>query len=131
MVRRGLEWPDLFRHVFDAEEAGWLRIEEFQDGNDVIVRAELPGIDPDKDVELTISDGVLHIAAHREAKSEEKHQGGFRSEFRYGSFTRSFILPPGVDEGSVMAKYADGVLEVRIPVGSAKESTTKVPISKT
>ncbi len=130
LVRRGMEWPDLVRRVFDTDEAGWLRVEEFRDDHDIVVRAELPGIDPDKDVELTISDGVLHIAAHRESSSEHKHADGYRSEFRYGSFSRSFILPASVDEESVIATYTDGVLEIRVPVGATKESAIKVPISK-
>jgi HSP20 family protein len=125
-----MEWPDLLHRVLDVEEAGWLRIEEFQDGRDLVVRAELAGIDPDNDVELTITDGVLHIAAHREAKSEQKNAGGYRSEFRYGSFSRSFILPRGVDEDSITATYNNGVLEIRVPVGAAKESATKIPITK-
>jgi HSP20 family protein len=122
----------MFRRFWDTDwDQGWLRVEEFRDGDDIVVRAELPGIDPDKDVELSIAEGVLHIDAHREEKSEHKDKGGYRSEFRYGRFTRSFVLPTGVNEDSVTASYTDGVLEVRVPVGPApKESVTKVPITR-
>lgn len=128
--RTGL--PDLFRRLFDTNwDHPWLNVEEFRDGDDVVVRAELPGIDPDKDVELTIAGGVLHIDAHREEKSEHKQKVGYCTEFRYGRYTRDFVLPVGVDEESVKATYVDGVLEIRVPVGQApKESATKVPISK-
>jgi len=126
------ELPDLFRRIFDTDwDAGWLRVEEFRDGEDLVVRADLPGIDPDKDVELTIGDGVLHIAAHREEKSEKKEKDGYRTEFRYGSFARKVLLPPDADEAVVKATYADGVLEVRVPIGPpVKESLTRVPITR-
>ena len=133
LVRRErTEWPDLFRRFFDADwDAGWLRVEEFRDGDEVVVRAELPGIDPDKDVELSMTDGMLHIAAHREEKSEKKEKDGYHSEFRYGSFTRTVALPTGLDETSVKATYTDGVLEVRVPVGpEPKETITRIPVTK-
>ena len=95
LVRRErFELPDLFRRLVDADwESGWLRVEEYRDGDDLVVRAELPGIDPDKDVEVTLAEGVLHIQAHREEKSERKENHGYRSEFRYGSFARNVALP--------------------------------------
>ena len=68
MRRERGDWPDLFRRFFEPpSDADWLRVEEFQDGDTLVVRAELPGIDPDKDVEVTVTNGVLRISAHREA----------------------------------------------------------------
>lgn len=93
-----------------------IRVEEFIDGKTFVVRAELPGIDPDKNVEVTISDGILHIHAERQEKEEHKDKDQFRSEFRYGSFSRSIPLPEGVKEEEIKASYADGVLEVRTPL---------------
>ena len=93
-----------------------IRVEEFIDGKTLVVRAELPGIDPDKNVEVTISDGILHIHAERQEKEEHKNKEQFRSEFRYGSFSRSIPLPEGVKEEEIKASYADGVLEVRTPL---------------
>jgi len=133
LVRRDRnDWPELFRRFFDVEpDAGWLRVEEFRDGDSLVVRAELPGLDPDHDVELSVTDGVLHIGAHREEKSERKEKDSYRSEFRYGSFSRSIPLPAGVDETEVKASYKDGVLEVRLPAPSeAKSATTKIPVSR-
>lgn len=133
LVRRErLEWPDLFRRVFDADwEAGWMRVEEFRDGDDLVVRAELPGIDPDKDVEVSLSEGTLSIHAHRQEQSEAREKDGYRSEFRYGSFSRTVALPPGTDESSVTARYTDGVLEVRVPMGAApKDEVTRVPVTR-
>ena len=132
LVRRErFEFPELWRRLFEPEFTGtWMRVEEFVDGDKLVVRAELPGLDPDKDVELTISDGVLHVCAERQEKSEEKTKEGYRSEFHYGSFQRSVPLPVGTKDEDVTANYTDGILEVRIPVGEAKSATTKVPVSR-
>jgi HSP20 family protein len=92
-----------------------IRVEQFLDGNTLVVRAEVPGIDPEKDVDVSVADGMLHIKAEREEKSEQKSKTGYRSEFRYGSFTRTIALPPGAREEDVTASYKDGVLEVRAP----------------
>ena len=133
--RMGLEWtwPERWRRMFDldADLGGWLRVEEFQDGDTRVVRAELPEIDPDKDVEVTVSDGMLHIRAHRTARSEHKDKDGYRSEFRYGSFERDVLLPSGVEETAVAASYKDGVLEIRVPMPPApKETGTKVTVTR-
>jgi len=133
--RMGLEWtwPERWRRMFDldADLGGWLRVEEYQDGDTLVVRAELPEVDPDKDVEVMISDGMLHIRAQRTERSEHRDKEGYRSEFRYGSFERDVLLPLGVEERQVAATYKDGVLEVRVPVPAApKETTTKVTVTR-
>jgi HSP20 family protein len=110
----------------------WLRVEEFHEGDALVVRAELPDIDPDKDIEITTEGGVAKIHAHREQKSETKDKEGFRSEFRYGQFDREIALPAGTKPEDVKATYKDGILEVRIPCpAEAPPSATKVPISLT
>jgi len=130
LVRREhFEFPELWRRFFDTETDSWLRVEEFVEGNTLVVRAELPGIDPDKDVELTITDGVLQVRAHREEKSEHKGRDSYRSEFRYGSFVRSVPLPEGMKEEDVKASYLDGILEIRVPVHEMKSVTTRVPVT--
>jgi HSP20 family protein len=68
-------------------------VEEFHDGDTLVVRAELPDIDPDKDVEVTTTDGVVRIHAHREQKSDHQEKRGYRSEFRYGDYKRDIALP--------------------------------------
>lgn len=103
-----------------------MKVEQYLDGNTLVVRAEVPGIDPDKDVDVSVSEGMLRIKAEREEKSEHKGKSGYRSEFRYGSFSRSFALPPGAKEEDITATYKDGVLEVRAPVpDSPPESAAK------
>lgn len=103
-----------------------VRVEDFMDGNDYVVRAEMPGIDPDKDVEVTIQGEVLTIRGQRREEERDKNH----SEFRYGSFTRSLRLPNGAKKDEVSAKYDAGVLEVRIPMGAVSPEATKVPVQR-
>jgi len=130
--REHFEFPELWKRFFDPDADGsWLRVEEYVEGDTLVVRTELPGIDPDKDVEITISDVLLHIRARREEKTEHKGKDSYRSEFRYGSFVRSMALPAGTKEDDVKATYDDGILEVRLPVGDEVEAeTTRVPVAR-
>ncbi|GAA2203048.1 Hsp20/alpha crystallin family protein [Sinomonas flava] len=111
---------ELIERLFegDAAQAGGIKVEEVRDGDSLVVRAELPGIDPEKDVDVSIRDGALHIRAFREERSEQKEKDSYRSEFRYGSFSRTLPLPEGATADDVTASYKDGVLEVRVPVPS-------------
>ncbi len=126
-------WPERWRRLFELEGGqGWLRVEEFRESDALVVRAELPDIDPDKDVEVTTEDGAVHIHARRERKTEHEDKRGYRSEFRYGEFEREIALPRGATAKDVTANYSDGILEVRIPCPEMAEATSaKVPISHT
>lgn len=129
----GFMFPERWRRMLDLEPEldGWLRLEEYEDAGTLVLRTEVPDIDPDKDVEVTIVDGVLSIRAHREVKAEHKNKKGYRSEFRYGELTRTMRLPEGVSEDDVKATYGDGILEIRIPVPAEKEpETKKVSVTK-
>lgn len=118
----------LIERVFDG--GSLIRLEEYVDGETCVIRAELPGIDPDKDVEITVSDGVLHLKAHREEKAEERKPAVFRSEFHYGSFDRAIRLPEGATEADVKASYTNGILEVRVPIAKPViEPATRIPIT--
>lgn len=106
-----------------------LRVEEYAEDGSLVVRAEMPGIDPDKDVEISMHDGMLHIRAQRRDVSEHTDKKEYRSEFHYGMFERTLPLPAGVAEGDVTATYKDGILEVRMP--KAKEAlTATVPVTR-
>jgi HSP20 family protein len=125
------EVPDMFRRMLDLDwETGCLRVEEFIDEGTLAVRVELPDIDPEKDVELSVAEGVLHIRAQREEKTEKGDTNVYRSEFRYGSFVRNVPLPEGVTIDDIAASYKDGILEIRVPMPAeeAKPPVTKVPI---
>lgn len=85
--------------------------EEVQEGH-YLVRAELPGIDPAKDVDISVCDGQLTIKAER---TEKKETGG-RSEFSYGSFLRTIQLPSGSNPDDIKASYDKGILTVDVAV---------------
>jgi HSP20 family protein len=127
--QRLVDWPDSWR---DALEHATLKVEEYQDGTQLVVRAEMPGIDPDKDVEITMSDHTLHLRAERrsETRTDDKDKKRYRSEFRYGSFARSVRLPAGASTSDVKATYTDGILEVRIPMDTAEAEAHKIPIAR-
>lgn len=125
------EMPDLFR-VFDRSSAfeGRIRVEEEIKDHSIVIRAELPGVDPDKDVEITVSDGMLHLKAERRTETKEENEGRVRSEFRYGSYTRTLPLPKGASESDVKATYKDGILEVTVPVKQESVERQRVAIAR-
>lgn len=134
LLRNPAELLDSLDRMFEsAAGPAPIRVEEFVDGKTLVVRAEMPGVDPDKDVEVTLDDGYLRIHAERQEKQEHKDKGRFRSEFRYGSFSRSIPLPDGVKEEDIKATYTNGVLEVRTPIpdeAAQPESPKKLPITR-
>ena len=108
--------PALGSHVIRVED-------ELKDGS-YELRAEIPGVDPAKDVDITVRDGVLTIKAER---SERKESNG-RSEFSYGSFLRSVTLPAGADEDAIKARYDKGILTVSVPVSEAEPAAKHVAV---
>jgi HSP20 family protein len=110
-----------------------MRVEEFGEGDTWVIRAELPGVDPDEDVEVSIDGGVLTVSAERREETHEGEEGkpGYRSEFRYGSYRRSLRLPVEVTPDDVKATYADGILEVRVPLSAEHPAPAKVPVTRT
>ena len=122
---------DPVRRFLGGETGSWLRVEEYRDGGSMVVKAEVPGINPEKDVDITLSGDELQIQVRHEEKSEHKDKRGYRSEFRYGTFSRTVKLPTAVTEQDVNASYTDGVLEVRIPMPEQSEKQSrKIPISR-
>ncbi|MCK6211719.1 Hsp20/alpha crystallin family protein [Georgenia sp. EYE_87] len=136
---------DLAEHLWDAfpfgdmpwpfREAGRagttpMRLEEFREGDHLVIRAELPGVDPDKDLDVTVDEGVLTISAQRQERSEQKQAHGYRSEFRYGRFERQIRLPKGADADAISASYRDGVLELRLPVPAETPPARKIDIRR-
>jgi HSP20 family protein len=130
-----VEWPEWFSHRFFGQ--GWplfdeaeIKVEERLDDDTYVIRAELPGVDPDKDVEVTVEDGALHVRAERRESTKTEEKNGYRSEFRYGSFARTIPLPSGATEKDVVATYEDGILEVRVPLDAKKAATKRVAIAR-
>jgi len=124
--------PEWFRGPgTDWMNADGMRLEEFREDGTLVVKAELPGIDPDKDVTITVDGGVLSIQAERREshREREEDEGSYRSEFRYGRFTRRLPMPAGSTEDDVKATYTDGILEVRVPL-SGDPTAKKVSITR-
>jgi HSP20 family molecular chaperone IbpA len=132
--------PARFRAMF-PDLAGWLeapwtgpppfltgqvfRLEETIEDKCYVIRAELPGLDPQNDIEITVDGRILTIRAER----RQQDGGPYRSEFRYGSLTRAVRLPARIDPADVTARYDKGVLEISIPVGVVKPEGTQIPIT--
>ncbi|MFC4059251.1 Hsp20/alpha crystallin family protein [Planomonospora corallina] len=103
-----------------------IRLEECVRDDRYVLRAELPGVDPDKDIEITMQGGVLTVHGERREEEREAH----RSEFRYGSFTRSVTLPAGADESDVRATYDKGILEVSVKISERERQGRRIAIEK-
>ena len=102
-----------------------MRVEDFVQDGRYVLRAELPGIDPGKDLEMTVSRGILTIKAHR----KEESQGRRRSEFRYGEFARGITRPDGADEDHIHACYDNGILEVTVALpGKGDKAGKQIPV---
>jgi HSP20 family protein len=123
--------PRLFGDLADWFEfdvplrANLIRVEDLMTERDYTVRAELPGMDPEKDVQITVSNGVLTIHAERKEETHTRH----RSEFRYGVLQRSVRLPVNADEENVTAKYGKGILEVTVPLKAAESTAKQIPVA--
>jgi len=104
----------------------YVRIEDYIDDDTYVLRAEMPGIDPDKDVQIDISDNVLTISGERQEEQHERH----RSEFHYGSFSRTVHLPQTARVDEVTASYKDGVLELKVPFDGTPAGARKIPIQR-
>ncbi len=85
------------------------------------ISAELPGLE-DKDVEVTVADGVLTLKGEKNAAVEEERENYFRKERVYGRFERSFRLPEEVEANKVMANFKNGVLTVGVPKSEEAQS---------
>ena len=121
-----LGWFDdlMPRSFFGNTEFRPVKIEEFTKDGKLVVRAELPGIDPEKDIDVSIHDGYLVIKGER----HEEKKDGCRSEFTYGSFTRTIALPRGFSDESVVAEYKDGILEVSLDMPTVSTTEKKIQV---
>jgi HSP20 family protein len=90
----------------------WIpNIEVFQRGNELVVRADLPGMNKE-DIQVEIDDNMLTIRGERRQVREEEREGEYHSEVRYGAFIRSVPLPEGTIADSAKATFKNGVLEI-------------------
>jgi HSP20 family protein len=126
------EWMSMLplrRHAWDWEADELIKVDEFHEEDTLVIRAEIPGIDPEKDVDLSVSDHTLRIRAERREEKEAEEKGYLRREMRYGSFSRTLSLPEGVAEADITASYKDGILEIRVPA-PAPVPAKRIPVAK-
>jgi len=97
---------------------------------DYEITAELPGME-ESDIDVKYADGVLTIKGEKKEEKEEKKKDYYLSERRYGSFQRSFQVPENVAADKIDAKFANGVLTVRLPKSpEAQKNEKKIAINK-
>ena len=103
----------------------WPSVEVKENEDSVTVTAELAGLS-EKDVEVSVEDGVLSLRGEKRNTSEDKDKGW--SERYYGRFERSILLPDGADEEKCEAHFNDGVLTVTMPKSETKKKSRRIPI---
>lgn len=117
-----LFWGTLKGYREGEEEACvWSPVVDIkEDENEVKVSAELPGL-KQKDIKVTVNEGMLTIKGERKFEDEEKKKNYHRIERCYGSFSRSFSLPSNLEAEKIKASMNDGILEVTIPKKEEKK----------
>jgi HSP20 family protein len=103
-VSEGLEFP--FRPTMDVTQT---------DG-ELIVTAELPGIDPDKDVEITVDEDYLTIKGEKSEEKEVSEEDRYMHERKYGKFVRRIPVPEGVKADMIKANYTKGILTLKVAI---------------
>jgi len=86
----------------------------FEDGNDVVVKAEMPGMKKE-DIEVNLTDDTVTVSGEKKKEEKVEKKDYYRVERSYGSFSRSFRLPKEVQSDKAKATFKDGVLEIRVP----------------
>ncbi len=144
-----LRWPfegmekrfeDFFRRPFSMVSPAWWpgsreaegeiapSIDIYEEGDDVVVKAELPGMKKE-DIEIHLTEDSITISGEKKKEEKVEKKGYYRHERSYGSFARSFSLPTDVRTDDAKAEFKEGILEVRIPkTEEAKKKVRKVTI---
>ena len=120
------------RDWFAGEDLGWKpRVDMFRRNGNLIVRAELPGIDPAKDLDIEVEGDLLHIRGERKFDEEVTDEDRYVKERFYGSYDRRLVLPEGVDPDKLEATYEAGVLTITVPLPVEVQPTArKIEVTK-
>ena len=111
------------------EEIEWLpAIDVAETKNEIVVNVEIPGMDP-KEFDISVSEGTLMIKGEKKQEKEEKEENYHLTERRYGTFTRSILLPQEVESDKIRASYKDGILKITLPKSEeAKKNEIKIKV---
>lgn len=107
-------------------EGFWPNVDIYEDKEEIVCMVELPGMDI-KDVEIRLEDSTLTIQGERKMTREDKKENYVRVEANYGSFSRSFTMPPTIDKDRIRAEFKNGVLEIHLPKRAEAKGRT-IPI---
>jgi len=122
---RDLEWPS-WAEMSAMVEAKTPKLDIVERDNEVVVRAELAGVDK-KDIDVSVTDNTITIKGCTKKETREEKGDYFRSEITQGTFSRTAALPCDVDGKSARANFSDGILELTIPkLEASKRHTVKV-----
>ncbi len=99
---------------FISEESFAPAIDLYEDENEYVVEAELPGLKQDE-IKVSVEDDILTISGEKKREKEVKEENLYRSERFYGKFERQIVLPQNTDKENIKASYKNGVLKVVIP----------------
>jgi HSP20 family protein len=102
-------------------------VDIFERGNNLVVRAEVPGTEPG-DIRVEVTDDGLVIAGERRREREEPGEGGYRREIVYGRFYRLIPLPEGINTDQVQARINNGVLEIEMPMAEVRRPRRSIPV---
>jgi HSP20 family protein len=132
-MRRDMDrlWDSFFESgVRRTDDGGeWLpSLDVAETKDEIVVKAEVPGMDP-KDIDISLSDGLLTIKGEKKQEREEKEEDYHLVERSYGTFTRSIRLPKEVRREKISASYKNGVLKVTLPKSEeAKQKEIKIKV---
>jgi len=115
----------------DNSETAWMPALELVDaGDNFVLKAQLPGIDPN-DIDVQVTPEAISISGERRYENTEEKPGYVRSEFRYGKFHRVLPLPAHIQNDSVQAEYKDGILTLTLPkVTEARNKVVKINLAE-
>jgi HSP20 family protein len=121
---RSYRWP-FSGHLAAAEPVAWApKIDVFEREGRLVTRVDLPGMKKE-DVSVEVTDGHLALSGERKREKEETKDNVYRNEREYGSFYRTVPLPEGAKLEDVKATFADGVLEVSVPLPAKPEANVR------
>ena len=138
-MTRFVDLTHAFLHDLDSRFAGqapdesaraaglwWPALDGYVKGDAVLVRCDLPGVDP-KDIEVSLDGDQLKIAGERKHEHDKEDEGSRYGERRFGRFERTLTMPEGLDPEKIVARSTNGVLEVTLPL-IVKPAARRVPV---
>jgi HSP20 family protein len=132
---QGFGTPNFFNTEFlpfrtEFENLGWMpQIELLRTNGTFMVRADLPGLTKE-DVKIELTENLMTISGERKEENEEKREGFYRTERRYGTFFRRIALPEGAKTENIAATFRNGVLEITMPVPKFETTTRQIEIKE-